>query len=360
MMGRMNASRSPTRLPHRFGGYLMTSSLGTDALGSVYRALVLGGDAFVRLRLFDSPEIVPGPVAAMLMKHASPALSGPGIVEDPRCGVADGIPYLAWSESHAHGLDRVSSALAMAERRMPPGHALFVAERIALALEQARVADSATGESGHGLVWPGFVVIGRSGDVRLGGFGVAGAILPYLSRPVLEARIAPYVAPEVREGRADGERADVYAVAAILFELLTGSRPPLESAPDAVPSLPRGVGDALRAGLAPSARRATIRQLRLQLGQCFVVNGFSPSSRALAIFLGDLLGRDRDETREETVPVVTVEEEEEWERALARLEPSAEPLPQASARSRGGPKSRVPIPGGTSPARTRPGDDPAR
>ncbi len=358
----MNSPRSPTRLPHRFGGYLITSSLGTDALGSVYRALVLGGDEFVRLRLFDAPELTPGPVAAALTVQPAAIFPGPGIVEGPRQGVVDGIPFLAWSEAHAHGLDRVVTALSMERRHLPPEHALFVAERIALALENAlaQAGRAGTSTEGHGLVWPGFVVIGPSGDVRLGGFGVASGILPFISRPGLAPRIGPYVAPEVRDGRDGGPGADVYAVAAILFEILTGSRPPLDSAVDAVPSLPRGVGDALRAGLAPARRRASIGQFRLQLGQCFVVNGLSPSSRALATFLDALLGRDRDAAATEgrPVPLVSYEEEEEWERALARLDPSVEVLPPPSARPRSGPKSRVPIPGGTT-GRTRPGDKPA-
>lgn len=337
-------------LPRRFDGYLRTSLLGTDALGTVFRALSLteGSAGFVRLRIFDAPELTAEEVAEVFRERkAAPALpESPAIVQRSTLDVHDGVPYMAWNEAHGSSLDTVLSALSSAGRTLPSEHALYIADRLSLALEHAAGADRATAR--HGLVWPGFVTIGRDGGVRLGGFGVAPTVLPHLSRPRLSEEIAPYVAPETREGGMGETVADVYSLGAVLFEMLTGVRPPARSAAESLPegkSLPRGVRDVLRSALGPShIRTASAGLFRREIGQVLIANTLSPSSHALAQFVADLLGTAPSASTDgASVPVVvTQREEDDWEQALSRLEPSGEGLPLPLARS--GPKARVPLP----------------
>jgi serine/threonine protein kinase len=345
-------------LPRRFDGYLCTSFLGTDALGTVFRALSLteGSAGFVRLRIFDAPELSAEAVAAVFREHeqkSAPAPpESPAIVQRSTLGVHDGVPYLAWNEAHGSSLDKVLSALSSAGRALPSEHALYIADRLSVALEHAARAARATAR--HGLVWPGFVTIGRDGGVRLGGFGVAPALLPQLSRPRLSREIAPYAAPETREGGMGETVADVYSLGAVLFEMLTGARPPARSAAENLPgekSLPRGARDVLRNALGPShIRTASAGFFRREIGQVLVANTLAPSSHALAQFVADLLGTAPSATDGAPVPVVVSQrEEDEWEQALSRLEPSGEGLPLPLARS--GPKARVPLPPASPPKR---------
>jgi serine/threonine protein kinase len=81
------------------------------------------------------------------------------------------------------------------------------------------------------LLWPGFVSISHDAAVRVGGFGLAEAILPSLAKPRLAAEVAPYLAPESRHDGQCDPRADVYALGMILAELLTGRRPSASAAP---------------------------------------------------------------------------------------------------------------------------------
>jgi serine/threonine protein kinase len=355
-------------LPRRFDGYLRTSLLGTDALGTVFRALCLteGSAGFVRLRIFDAPELMAEEVAEAFreQKSAPAPPESPAIVQRSTLGVHDGVPYLAWNEAHGSSLDKVLSALSSAGRVLPSEHALYIAGRLSVGLEHAARAARATAR--HGLVWPGFVTIGRDGGVRLGGFGVAPAILPQLSRPRLSREIAPYAAPETREGGIGETVADVYSLGAVLFEMLTGARPPARSAAESLPrekSLPRGARDALRNALGPShIRTASAGFFRREIGQVLVANTLSPSSHALAQFVADLLGTASSATDGAPVPVVVSQrEEDEWEQALSRLEPSGEGLPPRLARS--GPKARVPLPPASPPkrpSRRPPKTDPSR
>lgn len=339
----------PAAFPRRFDGYLRTSSLGTDALGSVFRALLLDDSAggFARLRIFDAPELPRDQIAAALreQQQAPQPLQSPVIVEDSRLDLHEGVPFLAWREAHGYSLDRLLSELTAAGRLLPVADAFFIADRLALALEHA--ARAGRNAARHGLIWPGFVTIGRDGDVRLGGFGTGPVILPLLSLPRLSSEIAPYVAPETRDGRAGGPLADVYSVAAVLFELLTGARPPAFSAGESLPSqgkLPRGVADVLRTALARAdVRTASPGLLRRQIGHVLVTNAISPSSHALGQLVGELLEPFRDPSQGSPVPVVvSPEEEQEWAAALSRLEPAGEGIPLPLSRS--GPKARVPVP----------------
>ena len=69
------------------------------------------------------------------------------------------------------------------------------------------------------MLWPGFVSISHDAAVRVGGFGIAGAIVPSLGGTRMTAEIAPYVAPEGARGGPLDPAADVYSLGAILVEL---------------------------------------------------------------------------------------------------------------------------------------------
>ena len=194
------APASNRDLPWRFAGFLATSRLSQDPLGGVFRALPPSEkpDGFVRLRVFDGPELPRERVASILQssRGTSFAPGSPVLVQNARLGVHDGTGWLAWNESHGQALDSLLSGRSREGHRFPPEHALLIADRLALALEHA----GARGRVAHGLLWPGFVTLGPAGEVRLGGFDVASAVLPFLSAPSLSAEIAPYLAPETREG----------------------------------------------------------------------------------------------------------------------------------------------------------------
>ena len=214
----------------RLGEHLLVAALAEDCLGTVFRALHSNDDnRFLRLRILQSPELPPQDVFEAVRKNARwvSALVHKAVVQRAELGLADGVPFVAWQESAGWTLDLLLARLRATGGQLPVEHALLIAERVSAALEHAWSSPVNGERIHHGLLWPGFVSISNDAEIRTGGFGLAEAVLPSLSRGRLPRDIAPYIAPEVREGAGGGPNSDVYSIGVILHELLTCRRPTL-------------------------------------------------------------------------------------------------------------------------------------
>lgn len=81
----------------------------------------------------------------------------------------------------------------------------------------------------HGAVHPRSIVIDAHGAVRIADVAVGRALSRAAAagaEPTLTRGLAGYLAPEVALGDVPGPAADVYAVGALLFQMLTGEVPP--------------------------------------------------------------------------------------------------------------------------------------
>src|SRR5262245_24565553 len=218
-------------LARQFGEYTLVAQLSEDSLGTVYRALYSADERrFVRLRMFHPDAVSEAAVQRAIEEHAAvaSAVVHDAVVSGSQLDTVDGVAYMTWDETSGWTLDTMLARVRALGIRIPAEYALLVAERIAAALEHAFRAAPDGRPTPHGLLWPGFVAISHDGAVRVGGFGVADAVLPSLHTPKLVAEIGPYVAPEVRSVGLVGENSDVYSLGAILMELLTGRRPSLD------------------------------------------------------------------------------------------------------------------------------------
>lgn len=281
------AALSPAEtLPRRFGEFLLTTRLNEDCLGQVYRALSLADKGeFVRLRILDSHELSRGAIAeaAGKRREAEPGQPSRHRVRDERMGVIGGIPYLAWNEVHGWTLDSLLAECRRVGARLPLEHVLLIANGITIALDAP---------TPHGLVWPGFVSIGDDGEVRLGGFGLAEAVLPSLSEKALFVSLSPYLAPEVYEEGLVSRNADVYSVALIILELLTDWRTPfpgLGKGVGAGDGFPHALGRLLQVSLAKSrSRLESVGDLRRELGKLVVSGHYRLSSFDFSRYLANI------------------------------------------------------------------------
>jgi serine/threonine-protein kinase len=111
--------------------------------------------------------------------------------------------------------------------RMHPGEAVAYGADIAEALAHAH---------GRGVVHrdvkPGNVMIGQDGRAQLFDFGIAATTQRAdggLPAPGMTSGTLPYMAPEQLAGRPADPATDVYALGAVLYEMLAGRRPYIAS-----------------------------------------------------------------------------------------------------------------------------------
>jgi len=283
-------------LSRHLGDYLLVAQLSEDPLGTVFRALYAADERrFVRLRILQSEELRSDAIHRAIRENRlrDAALSHDAIVQRPELDVVEGIPYMTWDETAGWTLDTMLARVRAFGIRIPVEYGLLIGERIAAALEHAHQTKVGDRPANHGLLWPGFVTITHDAAVRVGGFGIAEAILPALGGPRMTADIAPYVAPESRGSATVSDNADVYSLGAILVELITGRRPSLDTpSAELRAGDPRSdeVGAFLRRCLAASDERfPTAVDAHRALQQMVTGNPFSLFTTNLALFLYKLL-----------------------------------------------------------------------
>jgi serine/threonine-protein kinase len=150
---------------------------------------------------------------------------------------------------------------------LPLDFALFLAHVLLQSLAYAHTAEGPDGELlgvVHCDVSPSNVFISRTGEIKLGDFGVARALLHGVEGEMLGKPY--YASPEVLQGEL-GSAADLWAATVVLYELLTLARPFTGGSPEAV-------FEAVRAG-----RYLPVQQLRADAPpwvEALVAQGFHP------------------------------------------------------------------------------------
>ena len=192
----------------------MLHQIGIGTLGPVFRTYEPTRDRLVAVKVFRL-DIVPEQAQALadaLTRATQASLLHPSIVEPIASGVEGTLAYRAEEYVAAESLDVAMRHYAPA----PIEKALPFITQLAGAIDFAR----ATG-IGHGGLHPRDIFV-TPDDARATGFGVVEALEQVGIRAPIRR---PYTAPERIEGGAWGTPADVFSLAAITFELLTGRRP---------------------------------------------------------------------------------------------------------------------------------------
>ncbi|MCA9668027.1 MAG: serine/threonine protein kinase, partial [Myxococcales bacterium] len=215
------------------GRYQLGPRLGVGGMAEVYRAQARGADGFARdvaLKVLlpdcrDDPELV-----EMFIEEARlcAELDHPNIISVFDFGEADGERFMAMEL--VDGLD-LAALLRWSRAQggaLPLGAAALVGVELCRALGYAHQRGLV-----HRDVSPQNVFVTHAGAVKLADFGIArgGARRSRTARGQIRGKLG-YLAPEqVRSEPLDG-RADLYALALVLFELVTGA-PYLEGETDA-------------------------------------------------------------------------------------------------------------------------------
>ncbi len=176
-------------------------------------------------------------------------------------GEQDGAPFIVMEYVNGRSL----AEILRSEGRLHPDRAATIAVDVAAALDAAHRQGMV-----HMDVKPGNVMITAEGQVKLADFGIAkalneGAETDLTAEGGTVMGTATYLSPEQAQGQKVGPRSDVYSLAVVLYEMMTGRPPfvgdtPVEIARkhvEEVPQPPRRLG----VEIAPSLEAITLKGL---------------------------------------------------------------------------------------------------
>jgi WD40 repeat protein len=206
-------------------GYVILAELGRGGMGVVYKAKQVGLNRLVALKMILSGEHS-GSAAVRRFRAEAEAvaqLQHPNIVQVHEIGDHNGQPFFSL-EFVAGG----SLAQMLDGTPLPPQDAARLVETLARAMDCAHQRHIV-----HRDLKPANVLLTEDGIPKIADFGLAKQLQGPSTNTQTGAIVGTpsYMAPEqaTGSGKDVGPEADVYALGAILYELLTG-RPPFKAA----------------------------------------------------------------------------------------------------------------------------------
>ena len=207
------------RLQTVVGGYRLVEPLGRGGTSVVYRAehVRLGRTAALKLLAPALGESDSRHERFLRESKLAASLDHPNIVPVYDAGEENGLLYIAMACIEGSDL----KTLLVKEGRLPPRRALRIVGQIAAALDAAHARGLV-----HRDVKPANILVGDGDRAYLSDFGVVKEVAEVgTTRTGSFVGTIDYCAPEQIEGRDVDARADVYALACVLYECLVGTPP---------------------------------------------------------------------------------------------------------------------------------------
>jgi len=296
----------------KFGPFWLEARLAVGGTAEVYLARPIDPQAQPRKLVVKRllPHFVADPEGRTMFEREAAlhaAVVCDNVVQVYGSGVERDEPWLAMEWVDGCDLFRLLRRMSSTQQTLGRGMCAYVARELLRGLESVHTARDAAGQPMviiHRDVTPSNIYLSADGRVKLGDFGIARsanrATLSTSAGPVLKGKFA-YLAPEQVAGEPFDQRADLFASAVVVTEMLIGRAlfagsgqlavllairdcriEPLRAARSA---LPPGMFDVLERALArdPAARFPTAAVLRDALAP------FDPNPAAARSELGALV-----------------------------------------------------------------------
>lgn len=221
---------------HRFGTYTLVRKLGEGGMAEVFLGFAIdpdSGDLVPAAIKIAKPATVLGIDVDELFANEADLMSllrHPGIVRFLEVGKEHGRFFIAMEFLSGGDLAGVLASLRKNRRCFPPALAVFLILQVLVPMafvHQARGASGTPLMLIHGDVNPGNIFFdAETGAVKLGDFGVAVSQTMGVGLPEgMAGGKLNYLSPEQAGGQPLSPATDVFALAAVLFEMLFGVRP---------------------------------------------------------------------------------------------------------------------------------------
>lgn len=202
-----------------FGRYRVVELLGRGGMGEVWRAFDTETDRVVALKVLPPHLAADSNFAARFLReaHAAARLNNPHVIPIHHYGEIDGRLYVDMRLVEGRDLHQL-----LTEGALDPARAVRVVDQVAKALHAAHKVGLV-----HRDVKPSNVLIDEDDFAYLIDFGLARALdESRLTHTGSTVGTILYIAPErLGDSPHDDARGDVYALACVLYECLTGKPP---------------------------------------------------------------------------------------------------------------------------------------
>jgi tetratricopeptide (TPR) repeat protein len=223
--------------------YTVVEEVGAGGMGQVYKAIDRKLGKTVALKLIR-PDTAQQEALERFRRELALAqdVTHPNVCRVHDLGEVDGVVYISMEYVEGQSLEDLIQSVG----HLSPKQTVTLGRQICAGLQAVHARGIV-----HRDLKPGNIMVDRSGHALVMDFGMAyhygqerltgeGAVLGTLA----------YLSPEQARGRLTDERSDLYAVGLVLYEMLTGRRPPGDGG-----SVPLALRDASE-GCPPPSRLA--------------------------------------------------------------------------------------------------------
>ncbi|HSD10045.1 MAG TPA: serine/threonine-protein kinase [Candidatus Binatia bacterium] len=204
--------------PRRLGRYELLELLGHGAMGVVYKAHDAFLDRIVAVKTYRQDIPITEDLRRRFEREVrtSSKLNHPNVVVVYDGGLEQDVPYLAMEF-----IEGPTLAAEMNRRgKLPTGEALAMLEEIADGLAYAHARGVV-----HRDLKPANILLAGGRHPKIADFGVARLMSSQTAVTTTPVGTPSYMAPEQIEGKPVDARCDVFALAILTYELLTGRQP---------------------------------------------------------------------------------------------------------------------------------------
>jgi serine/threonine protein kinase len=265
------------RTPTRYGRYEVLAPLATGGMADLFLARARGFDGFELLAVVKRirPHLAANPQFVRLFldeARLAATLRHPNVVHVHDAGQERGEYFFVMEYVHGRDLRAVLDGCVGRGRVISFDEALSIAVGVCAGLHHAHERTDAQGRAlgiVHRDISPSNVLVGFEGGVKLADFGIAKATQAVGNKEQATGSLRgklSYMSPEQCLGQPLDRRADLYALAVVLYELTTGARP-FGEAPSEFLALKRTLEapvrppSTLRPGYPPELERIVLRGL---------------------------------------------------------------------------------------------------